>query len=250
MTTILRHETERVVSGVAGRAMNVIADASGRIVNQEVLFSKSIAPHEVLVVRLRFDDSCKNGHATFSITGDVRDTRYKGDRGYISGGCIHDTIATHFPALAHLIPWHLCSTDGPMHYVGNAVYLAGDRDYNGLRAGEERQIRNGRTGQLAWTLERTSGDALPRHVDSDTRPDGTQTLSYVPWMRVGEGKARELDAARDAAVWPDATDADLCAEPDALKAALVARLPDLLARFRADMDACGFVWWEASKVTA
>lgn len=249
MTTILRHETERVINGVVGRAMNVIADASGRIVNQEVLFSKSISPHEVLVVRLCFDDSSKNGHATFRITGDVRDTRYKGDRGYIMGGCLHGVIAAHFPELAHLIPWHLCSTDGPMHYVANAVYLAGERDYNGLRAGEERQIRNGGTGLLAWKLERTGGDDLPRYVDSDTRPTETQTLSYVPWMRVGEGKARELDAARRVAVWPDASDAELCAEPDTLKAALLARLPDLLARFRADMDACGFIWWESAEVT-
>lgn len=41
-----------------------------------------------------------------------------------SGGCIHDEVAKHFPELAHLIKWHLSSTDGPMHYVANTVYWA------------------------------------------------------------------------------------------------------------------------------
>lgn len=42
-----------------------------------------------------------------------------------SGGCIHDEIAEHFPELAPLIKWHLCSQEkGPMHYVANAQYWA------------------------------------------------------------------------------------------------------------------------------
>ena len=56
------------------------------------------------------------------------------------------------------------------------------------------------------------------------------------------GKARELDKARNAAIWPEATDAELCAEPETLKAALLARLPALMAEFRADMEKAGFLW--------
>lgn len=60
--------------------------------------------------------------------------------------------------------------------------------------------------------------------------------------RYSEGKERNLDAARRCGVWPDATDEQLCAEPEELKAALLARLPALVAAFRADMNACGFLW--------
>jgi hypothetical protein len=52
------------------------------------------------------------------------------------GGCIHDELTKYFPELAHLIKWHLCSTDGPMHYVSNTMYHASDRDHNGKRKGE------------------------------------------------------------------------------------------------------------------
>jgi hypothetical protein len=56
----------------------------------------------------------------------------------------------------------------------------------------------------------------------------------------GEGKARELDAARHAAIWPDATDEDLTAP--GLKERLEARLPKLLEEFRAAVESLGFVW--------
>lgn len=247
--TTLREEHATTLFGVEARAFAVIADASGRIANQMVEVSRPIDGNTTITAELRFDDGCKNGHATFSITGTIRDMRYRGDRGYLAGGCIHDEIARHFPELAHLIKWHLVSTDGPMHYVANTVYLAGDRDYNGLRKGEVRQIRNGKTGLPAWKLECIEGGDLPRYIDSETQPEGVQRSTYVPWNHIGKGKVREFDAARSAAVWPDATDEELSAEPDALRAALSARLPGLMARFRADMDACGFLWWEREKVT-
>lgn len=58
----------------------------------------------------------------------------------------------------------------------------------------------------------------------------------------GEGKERQLDAARSAAVWPEATDEQLCAPRAELEAALAERLPALLAAFRADMDSIGMLW--------
>lgn len=94
-----------------------------------------------------------------------------------SGGCIHGEIAKHFPALAPFVKWHLCSSDGPLHYVANTVYLAGNR---------------------------------------------------------------ELDAARRAAIWPDATDEDLTAP--GLEQRLEARLPALLAEFRNAVESLGFVF--------
>lgn len=86
-----------------------------------------------LYVLIRFDDECNNGHNTFSITGTVREP---GRRDIAAGGCLHDDIAKTFPELEKYIKWHLCSTDGPMHYPGNALYHAGDKDCWGRRKGE------------------------------------------------------------------------------------------------------------------
>lgn len=118
---------------------------------------------------IRFDDRCRNGHDTFSITGDY----------YGTGGCIHGEIAEAFPELAPLIKWHLCSTDGPLHYVANTVY----------------HVQQGR-----------------------------------------------LDYARNSAIWPDATDEQLTVPPAELKAALLDRLPALMAEFKAAMESVGFTY--------
>jgi hypothetical protein len=59
---------------------------------------------------------------------------------------------------------------------------------------------------------------------------------------VGKGKERELDGARNAAVWPEATDAELMQEPEQLKAALLARLPALMVEFKAAVESLGFVY--------
>jgi hypothetical protein len=67
-------------------------------------------------------------------------------------------------------------------------------------------------------------------------------MRYVPMTRTGTGKARDLDAARSCAAWPDATDEQLCAPREVLKAALEARAPALLVEFRASIEAAGFAW--------
>lgn len=56
-------------------------------------------------------------------------------------------------------------------------------------------------------------------------------------VRYGEGKTPDIEAAREAAIWPDATLEQLRDEE-----ALKARLPQLIAEFRADMEELGFVW--------
>lgn len=53
-------------------------------------------------------------------------------------------------------------------------------------------------------------------------------------------KARELDAARHCAVWPDATDEDLTAP--GLEQRLMDRLPALMAEFKTAMESLGFVY--------
>ena len=57
-----------------------------------------------------------------------------------------------------------------------------------------------------------------------------------------EGKERELDKARNAAVWPEATDEQLMLPKEELTKLLEARLPALMAQFRADIEAAGLFW--------
>lgn len=87
-----------------------------------------------IVVTLRHDDEIGNGHNTFAITAEIA-TR-SNPRNPIMAGCCHRQIARFFPEYAHMIRWHLVSTDGPLHYPRNPMFLAGDRDCWGRRKGE------------------------------------------------------------------------------------------------------------------
>lgn len=187
---------------------------------------------------LRYDDECKNGHNTFSITGEVygpdgdkHDKRLGPGKYLESCGCVHDQIEKAFPELAHLIKWHLVSDDGPLHYIANTIYHAGNRDCHGLQKGEKRQIRNGRTGQLAWIRKGPGTE----YYDGETPPSDPVVVEWEPWYRIGEGKERELDKARSSACWPEATDEELTAP--GLRERLEARLPALLEAFHRDMEA-------------
>ena len=85
----------------------------------------------IMTVEVRYDDECGNGHNTFAITADIRPVDRH--RGWEAGGVLHDEVTKHFPELAPFIKWHNCSSDGPMYYIANTVYHAGDRDCHGLQ---------------------------------------------------------------------------------------------------------------------
>lgn len=124
-----------------------------------------------ITVTLRYDDTCRNGHNTLSITGSYDTSTGSG------AGRVHDEIGMAFPDLKPLLKWHGCHTDGPLHYVANTVY-------------------------------------------------------YV--------KEGNLDLARETAIWPDATDEDLCRE--GLEDRLKARLPALMQDFRKVVESLGFIY--------
>lgn len=287
MTITLRPEHALTVHGVEARAFAVIAADDGRIMNQQIKatrYYKERGHDYRITVTLRFDDEYRNGHETFAITADIRED----GREYM-GGCCHDEIAQRFPELAHLIPWHLCSTNGPLHYLANTVYLAGNRDCWGRRKSEVSNYEYGvrfndspvthRLPGEFWKFLKArygTGEFIRSEAVHDRDPktygvhysvqgygerwhempwrDRTAADEFiaalntcrVEWVQIptawSEGKARELDAARRAAMWPEATDEELSAEPDALRVALTARLPDLIARFRAAMTAAGFIY--------
>jgi len=241
------------------------------------------------VATLRFDDQCGNGHQTFSITGRISERR-AGSRTapwqVSSSGCVHEDIARRFPQYAHLIKWHGTTTAGPLYYVENTTYNAGNLDSRGKLEGEpwawddHAQFDDFaityplKEGLKEWLAAYTKGDpVVVREVRSlDGKYSGftfgdqkqwsdcpfrtvvraeqfaqaVREATHIQVLRIptlfSEGKARELDSARRCAVWPDATDHQLCAPKGELTAALEARRPALLVAFRADMEAAGFGW--------
>ena len=258
--------------------------------HQSKSFSKAIdyeGKPATIVTRLRYDDECGNGHNSFSITGDI----YRLGKSHNPEvcGCIHDEIAEHFPEFKHLIKWHLTASDGPMHYLANTTYHAGNRDCWGKLKGEPKQFETkihfndvpipvkGYPESFVKFLQTTKVSELEiieiAHVDqpnenykfdphytfkgyndgvwyrcpfSDSQ-EAEQFLKALQTCKIeykteaiawGEGKERDLNAARSSAVWPEATDAELCS--DNLRDLLIARLPKLMSEFRRDMEAIGF----------
>lgn len=235
---IVRPEHNAEIFGVQARAHNVVQNTeTGRILNQKIaVFGRPIEGYgkdAILSVELRFDDECGNGCEMFSVTGDVR----RPGR-LVAAGCLHDDIAEVFPELAPLIKWHCTFTDGPTHYVANTCYHAGDRDCNGLRSGERKPIL-GPDKVPTWVPKIT-----PEKYVKGTQQPVPVLVEYELWCREGEGKGRNLAAARSCAVWPDATDDELCQERHLLEAALKARLPALLAEFKRVMLEVGFIYPE------
>lgn len=81
---------------------------------------------------IRYDDECGNGHNTFSITCDIKNT----SGGWQAGGCLHDEFANAYPEYAHLIKWHLCSSNEPLYYLENTLYHANTSTSSKYKAGE------------------------------------------------------------------------------------------------------------------
>ena len=76
-----------------------------------------------IVVEIRLDDECHNGHCDFAITGE---TYIKKDGRWIhnEGGCIHDTILKHFPEFRDFVTLHLSDCHGvPMYAIENGIYF-------------------------------------------------------------------------------------------------------------------------------
>lgn len=190
-----------------------------------------------IVVTIRYDDECHNGHNSFAITGDIKeDVTGTGCYRDYTGGCIYEEIAKHFPGLKKYIKWHLVSSDEPIHYIANTVYHASDKDYNGLRKGETRQIKNGKTGKLCWILKDFKN--IHKYIDRNKKPIPLNLkVEYEPLNNVGKGKKADLQAARNSAVWPNATLKQL-----GDKKALMKRLPELMNEFKKDVEELGFIF--------
>ncbi len=172
-----------------------------------------------------FDDRCKNGHDTFSITGTI----FENGRD-VAGGCIHDEIAKHFPHLAPLIKWHLVSTDGPMYYIENTTYHA-------LQHGPKKAWVEGHIEQNGIKAKICKyGDITEMQAIVDSLPEGRAELK----IDEKTAKVANLEHARSSAVWPEATDGEL--QLPGLKERLEKRLPKLMEDFQSAVESLGFVY--------
>jgi hypothetical protein len=78
---------------------------------------------EQLVVNIRLDDQCENGHQEFAITADLYKDAGRSDRHCIAGGCIHDEILKIVPQFKIFVDLHLCDYKGiPMFAIANGFY--------------------------------------------------------------------------------------------------------------------------------
>jgi hypothetical protein len=92
-----------------------------------------------MIVTIRYDDECNNGHNSFAITAHLYDrgcirgeaftTLSTGKKRWLgSCGCLHEEIAKYFPELQKYIKWHLCDSGEPMSYIENSMYWHGKRN--------------------------------------------------------------------------------------------------------------------------
>jgi hypothetical protein len=160
-------------------------------------------------VHLRYDDSCKNGHNTFAITGTI--DRWEVRHGYASwvddaGGCLHEEIVKHFPAYAPYIKWHLTSSDGPMHYVENTLYWLGWSGWCDGRPNSPPNLQHARKTAV-W-------------------PELPET--FLAPLLPGDIAGGKLGLFKPLT--------------DPIKQALNERLPALMQEFKRDMEALGFIY--------
>jgi hypothetical protein len=155
-----------------------------------------------------------------------------------SCGCVHEDIAKYIPELAPYIKWHLCSSDMPLHYTANTLYWA-----------EE----HGPTHAWVYYRGKTASDPLGLGNDGNKerllgylKTKDAEKAEGKPGYRVEWDaktiKVRNLDHARDTAIWPEATDEELSVEPEELKKVLEARLPKLMEEFCQAVESLGFVY--------
>ena len=233
-----------------------------------------------LVVDVRHDDRCGNGHNTLSVTGNLSENSQ-----WVAGGCMHEEIARRFPELKPAIKFHLCSTDGPLHYLKNALFLAGNRDCWGHSKGDpftkkksvtfgdnpiQHTFKSDRFVEFLKKYGPSSNydyEILEIHHDKrEFDPKYTFGGYDAEWYQcpfdnlreaekflyalqecsprfettvvsTSKGKEPELEAARGAAIWPEATLQQLQSEE-----ALTDRLPSLMKEFQAVVEALGFTY--------
>lgn len=239
----------------------VLLPESQLVKRQVKHLSPRISKGMLVIPKVRWDDECGNRRNSFHMGCNSYSSKpisgegtieHDGKTWWYDGGVDNKTLIKLYPEAAHLLKYNCMFSDGPSGYLGNTTYHSGERDCWGLLKGEKQQLRNGRTGKLCWELVRNYPEGFSKesygHNDYGQEADSVEDLppppvfSWGPWCRTGQGKARELDAARSSACWPEATDEQLCLPKEELAKLLIERLPALMQQFYKDITDFGFTY--------
>lgn len=89
---------------------------------------------KIVCVHISLDDDCHNGHADFSMTGEIYNG-YKSDARMISGGCCHEAILDVFPEFKIFADLHLSDCQGtPMYAVENGYFFFKRGEYDKVKS--------------------------------------------------------------------------------------------------------------------
>ena len=176
-----------------------------------------------LVAFVQFNDKCQNGHNTLTITGEIAGECY---------GLIHDRIVELIPELQPYLKWHLVSTDGPLYYLANTLYLAKSHGPTHAWVYEKSRVTGAWITAGYYPVDQAKDKAKQFPEASDVKIEIDEKTA----------KTADYDAARSVAIWPNATDEEL-ASPD-LEDKLKARLPALMREFQSAVEELGFEYTE------
>ena len=194
-------------------------------------WTRDVNEVERVVLVIRHDDACGNGHNTFSMTVDLYERRDPAHPWRLVGcGANPSLIEQRFPEFKGYTKWHLCSTEGPLHYEANTIYHASEigKDQGQFYVyldDPERKVKR----TLLGIYNRQDLALIQRDY-----PAGVIDTVVYPNPHA---KSADLEAARHCAIWPDATLAQL-RNRDLLRA----RLQGLLHEFKRDVESLGFVY--------
>lgn len=172
---------------------------------------------------IRYDDECGNGYNSFSITADIPE--------YGMFGCCHNEFAEAFPEYAHLLKWHLCGADGPLHYITNTMYHIQENEptHAWLYESEYELIGGLKSPERCIAYTKIS----KAHKAIDLNPNHNLFIKIDERTK----KVADIKAAQKCAVALNATLEQLSDSEW-----LLSRLVNLLSEFRYDLEQIGFTF--------
>lgn len=197
--------------------------------NKKVVFNNKMLEGEKvdLILNIRYDDECGNGHNSFSMTADIYEAGKRGDKSMLMCGCCHDEIKQIAPEYNKYLKWHLMSSDAPMHYIANTIYWATkqDKHTNFVYLKDDE-----------FNFEELIGIYDEEEIQPIKNKYGENNI-IVKVKQDDNNREANLEYARSSAIAPEATLEQLQSEEW-----LKERLPQLQKDFKKVVEELGFIF--------